>query len=225
MKNLALLILLLSHFLIANAQSDECKVLMESIAGEYQGDCLNGLANGKGKSKGIDSYKGFFKDGLPDGMGTYTYKNGDVYKGEWAKGLKNGKGEFKYTLNNKSLKLVGYWENGEYKGTSDPEKNYRVLTTLGITDYTIEEKESGQKVIRLIMKNAMTDFMPIDLKLNSSSGQIMTVGKRISISDYFCPYNLDVSYTIRTGSGIRKQFRFLIEINNPGYYTITLVND
>lgn len=219
------LILIFFYSFQTKAQSSECKVLLENISESYQGACVDGLANGKGKASGIDTYKGFFKDGLPDGIGTYTYKNGDIYKGEWQAGLKHGKGEFKYTLYNKPAKLVGYWNKGDYSGTSKPDTKYRVITTTGVTQYTVEEKELSQKVIRLILKNNMTDFMPIDLNLSSSSGQISQVGKRMIISDYTCPYNLEVSYTIRTGSGIRKNFRFVIQIDEPGYYIITLIND
>ncbi|HEX5742262.1 MAG TPA: hypothetical protein VFY09_00005, partial [Flavobacteriaceae bacterium] len=48
------------------AQSD-CKVLNDSINQSYAGKCKKGLAYGKGIAKGIDTYEGNFKNGLPHG--------------------------------------------------------------------------------------------------------------------------------------------------------------
>lgn len=50
-----------------------CKVNDPDIAQSYVGDCVNGLAHGKGTAKGRDTYVGEFKNGLPDGQGTYTW--------------------------------------------------------------------------------------------------------------------------------------------------------
>ena len=70
----------------------ECKVLKKEIAATYDGECKNGLAHGQGKAEGTDIYEGGFKKGLPCGLGTYTWANGDVYAGDWRKGLRNGWG-------------------------------------------------------------------------------------------------------------------------------------
>ena len=79
MKNLILFSLFCVTTQFINAQTDSCKVLLEKISGKYTGDCISGLANGKGKSIGEDTYIGTFKDGLPDGKGKYIFKNGDVF--------------------------------------------------------------------------------------------------------------------------------------------------
>ena len=108
-------------------QGDECKVLLESISGQYDGDCKKGLASGNGKATGTDSYEGGFKKGLPEGDGKYTWTNGDVFEGKFTKGLKEGDG--KITFNSDRFPdsvLTGVWKNDEYYGLYD--KPYKVLS-------------------------------------------------------------------------------------------------
>ena len=216
--------IVLVHYL--NAQSETCKVLLDKISGTYNGECLNGLANGKGKSTGEDIYIGSFKNGLPDGKGKYILKNGDIYKGFWKEGKKNGKGKFEYTLNEKKYTLTGYWKKDEYVGITDPDISYRVITASGIFDYKIEKNEpiNNNNIITFSIKSAFTDFAPRDLKIENSSGQIIQSGKKFTISQYFCPLHCEISYTILVG-GNRKHCYFIIEIIEEGNYNITLSND
>lgn len=227
MKRLSLLVALMFFINFSNAQTETNKVLLESIAGEYNGASLNGLANGKGTAKGIDSYKGFFKDGLPEGKGTYTFKNGDFYKGMWKQGLKEGRGKYVFTLKGKKSTLVGFWKNNEYVGAIDPDLNYRVTSSSGIMDYKVVEVEdnTNDKSITISIKSAMMDFMPSDLEIRTSSGQFMQIGKKRVINNYICPMVCEVSYSILMGSNQRKLCRFTIEIINQGKYRITLSND
>ena len=53
------IVLFLSSNLLAQ-QDGSCKVLLPEIAGTYDGQCKDGLANGKGTSKGEDEYSGTF---------------------------------------------------------------------------------------------------------------------------------------------------------------------
>ncbi len=48
-------------------------------------------------------YKGEYKDGKYNGIGTIQYSNGDIYEGEWKNGKRDGKGTIIYG-------------NGEFKG-------------------------------------------------------------------------------------------------------------
>jgi len=227
MKNPILTIILLVLTLSINAQTDSCKVLLGKISGQYIGKCLNGLANGKGKSIGEDVYIGTFKDGLPDGKGKYLYKNGDIFQGYWQKGFKEGKGKFEYTLNGEKYTLIGYWKKDEYNGVTEPGISYRVTSASGIMNYKVEKNESANehdKEITFSIKSAFTDFAPTDLKIDKSSGQIVQSGKKFGVIQYFCPLHCEISYTILVGES-RKQCRFIIEILEEGKYTITLSND
>ena len=110
-------ILLFSLCLLqANAQTSTCSVGLDSLKGTYDGACNNGKANGEGTAIGVDSYVGTFKNGLPDGKGKYTWKNGDYYFGEWKKGLKEGKGELHLPVNGVDSVISGYWKKDMYKG-------------------------------------------------------------------------------------------------------------
>jgi hypothetical protein len=99
------------------AEKASCKVLDKDIADSYEGECLNGLANGKGKARGKDSYEGFFYKGLEQGEGVYRWASGDVYSGEWKEGKRTGWG--KLTLPNGAT-YEGEWKedvcdgNGSY---------------------------------------------------------------------------------------------------------------
>lgn len=98
-----------------NAQTN-CRVLKPEISETYIGSCKQGLAEGKGEAKGEDFYKGEFSKGLPDGEGTYIWKNGARYKGEWKRGMRNGNGTYSSKANGKDSTLVGKWENDIYLG-------------------------------------------------------------------------------------------------------------
>ena len=229
MKRFALFIALLFLTNLLDAQTNSSIVLLKTINGEYNGKSKNGLANGKGTAKGEDTYTGLFKDGLPNGKGTYVYKNGNTYKGYWKNGLKHGKGKLEYTLNGKSSKLTGYWKEGEYAGKTDPDITYRVTGSSGIMNSTVKKIENNNiykdNVIIVKIMSAMTSFIPADVKINNSSGRVIREGKRLVISQYFCPMNCEVSYSIVMGSNQRKLCRFTFEILEMGRYEITLSND
>lgn len=98
------------------AQNTDCKVLLDSLKGSYDGECLNGKASGKGKAVGINSYEGGFKNGLPEGQGKYTWSNGNYYYGSWKKGQKDGKGELHQFEEGKEMLVQGYWKKDNYRG-------------------------------------------------------------------------------------------------------------
>jgi hypothetical protein len=124
-----ILLLAPGEMVFSQAKSD-CKVLLESLAGSYEGDCKKGLANGKGKAIGKDSYEGEFKKGFPEGKGVYTWSNGDVYSGSFKKGLKQGDGKLVYNPDKYSDSiLTGFWKDDIYYGLfEDP---YKVLSKSG----------------------------------------------------------------------------------------------
>ncbi|MHC1775483.1 MAG: hypothetical protein AB9834_08730 [Lentimicrobium sp.] len=227
MKKLTFTIVALFLVCSINAQTDSCRVLAGKISGTYTGKCLNGLANGKGKSSGEDTYTGNFKDGLPDGKGKYLFKNGDIYEGYWKSGQKDGKGKFEYTLNGKKYTLTGYWEKDEFAGTTNPDISYRVTSASGINNYKVEKNEAAgenNNEITISVRSAFTDYIPQDLKIENSSGKVLRSGKKIGISQYYCPLHCEISYTILI-SDTRKQCRFIIEVLEEGNYTIILSND
>lgn len=72
----------------------------------HVGEWVNGMKNGAGKYTWKDGrmYKGEFRNNKIHGMGMLRTRNGDTYIGMWADNLQNGKGKY-------------IWKNGSvYKG-------------------------------------------------------------------------------------------------------------
>ncbi len=114
-KPVSLLFILAFSSILVYGQ--DCEVAKEEIKGAYTGACKKGKANGKGKSVGLDSYEGEFKNGLPDGQGTYTWRNNNVFVGKFVKGLKDGKGIMTFKREGAQDSVVeGFWKKDVYRG-------------------------------------------------------------------------------------------------------------
>ncbi len=226
MKTASFIIISLAIMHSLHAQNESCRVLSEMISGVYSGDCKDGLANGKGKSSGEETYIGHFRNGLPHGKGKYYYKNGDIFQGYWEKGKKKGVGKLKHISDGKIQTLTGYWIDDGYAGVADPEISYRITNASGLVNQSIVKSEvtGGQNELTLLIKSAYTDFVPFDLELDISSGQIIQSGKKFIINKYFCPFHCEVSYSTLVGNH-RKKCRLTFDILQYGKYTITMYND
>ncbi len=125
-------VIILLQFNNAFAQ-ETCKVLLESIAGAYSGECSKGKANGKGKSVGAETYEGLFKNGLPDGEGMYTFKDGHYYMGNFEKGKMDGAGKMYFEAANGQDSIIsGFWNKGAYVGAYEkPYKIHDVTSAVG----------------------------------------------------------------------------------------------
>ncbi len=108
--------LIVSLFISIIFAQDDCKVLLPKISGSYTGSCKKGLANGQGEAIGVDHYKGDFKKGYPDGIGTYTWQTGETYVGKWVKGLRNGEGQYTFKYMNRDSVQSGQWKDDKYIG-------------------------------------------------------------------------------------------------------------
>lgn len=138
-----LLASLLINIFEGNAQND-CEVLLEEIAGQYEGDCRRGLAHGEGTAVGTDTYTGEFRKGLPDGTGTYTWANGDVYEGEFKKGMKEGEGKMRIKQpDGEFIEQAGYWKNDAYIG--EHESPYEIqYRSSGVLSVQIRETDNPE---------------------------------------------------------------------------------
>jgi hypothetical protein len=148
-----LLFFLITIFSSEKIFSQDCSVESASIKGTYTGDCKKGKANGKGKSVGTDTYEGDFKNGLPEGNGTYTWNNGSTYTGGFVKGLKEGKGTLTFKQQNAADSVVdGYWKNDVYIGKY--EKPYSIyFKSKGITELEVQFKKDGFKQVTYFVTN------------------------------------------------------------------------
>ena len=74
-----------------------------------KGDCNNGYGTFIFED-GVNTYVGKFKNGVPNGQGTFTFVNGNKYVGEFKNAKRNGLGT--YTFANGTVDK-GIWKNNQ----------------------------------------------------------------------------------------------------------------
>ena len=144
---------------LLHAQYD-CKVLVNNLQGQYNGECKKGLAHGEGIAKGEDKYVGSFKKGYPHGYGVYTYKNGSSYIGNYTKGKKDGYGLFNILSPEGHLtQEYGLWVADSLIIPNDPKALYKVKERRGVK-LIDPELTRDASVANEIWINFQTDGVP-----------------------------------------------------------------
>lgn len=208
----------------------DCQVLTQAIQGKYSGECKNKKANGFGKSVGTDIYEGNFKNGYPDGEGTYTWQNGDYFKGKFKKGFKTGFGEMHFIkkTNEDSLK-TGYWDKDLFMG--DCEKPYNITnkgSTIGSVDFTEEPSYPGTITIEssAVNNTAGTHSSGIvsQQAFSLSSYAILRGNFKRSDTQDMTGRNITRFYEVEYPFKIQLNFRTVLEIEicKPTGYTIVV---
>ena len=189
-------VLLFVMIFIANYSiAQECKVLKTEISTSYQGECKNGMAQGKGIAKGQDSYDGEFNKGLPDGDGTYIWANGAIYKGNWKKGMRDGKGSYVWHTANGDSTLAGVWRKDKYLGTGIPP--YRVLQAESVPRYTISKGLAvGNKITFRFIRGGKSTSQVNNLNVTLSSGNENLVGTYLEIKDAVFPVSIKLNFSV-----------------------------
>ena len=140
-------------FLSFTAYSQTCEVDKESLKGTYTGDCKKNKAHGKGKAVGMDTYEGEFKNGIPDGHGTYTWSNKNVFEGKYIKGLREGKGTMTMKREGAQDSIVeGFWKKDVYIGKN--EKPWIVHSKTGsVREVLVEYISDPLNKIKIVVTN------------------------------------------------------------------------
>ena len=148
-KAIGILLLLFSSYVY----SQDCEVDRASLKGTYNGDCKKNKAHGKGKAVGADTYEGEFKNGIPEGQGTYTWSNRNVFEGKYLKGLREGKG--KMTMKREGAQdsvIEGFWKKDVYIGKN--EKPWIVHNKTGsVRNVQVEYTSDPLARIKIIITN------------------------------------------------------------------------
>ncbi|MFM2359803.1 MAG: hypothetical protein RLY16_1796 [Bacteroidota bacterium] len=215
MKTSLLTILLLICHVIATGQN--CKVVVDSLVGNYTGDCKKGLAHGKGEAKGINHYIGDFVKGYPEGVGKCDWSNGNWYEGEWKEGKFNGHGTFhQHTINSDSaIELSGFWKNGIYVGIY--EKPYFIQSeTNNISGIAVRKVDEAFQQIAIQVKTttggALSNYSNIIPKAKLTNVQVFAGSYTQLINDEF-------SSVVQSNFILREvvyPFRAIFSFETPG---------
>jgi len=222
--HLTTLLLTTSVVYSSYSQSGNCKVLKPEIAISYSGECKKGLANGKGVAEGIDKYEGRFKEGLPQGNGTYKYANGDIYDGDFKEGMRSGNGKFTFKFLGRDSTYMGIWNEDKLVKKIIPPA-YTVTQKLNLQRYTVTKINSGNRVMFAFMQNGSNNRSVSGLLFAESGGNLINIGQEQGFDNISFPFNCKVSYSslnsFRTSS---TNIIFEIQINEPGQWLVTLYN-
>ena len=92
-----------------------CESLLKKGNSGYQGEMVNGVREGKGTYtfKDGDKYDGDWVRGKKEGQGTYYFSNGAKYEGNWVQSKMEGKGIFYYKNGDK---YDGEWKDNKREG-------------------------------------------------------------------------------------------------------------
>jgi len=140
-------------FLSFATYSQTCEVDKESLKGTYTGDCKKNKAHGKGKAIGVDTYEGEFKNGIPDGNGTYTWSNKNVFEGKYVKGLREGKGTMTIKREGAQDSVIeGFWKKDAYIGKN--ENPWIVHSKTGsVREVQVEYNSDPLNRIKIVVTN------------------------------------------------------------------------
>lgn len=218
-----LLIIFLMIGSLIFAQSG-CLVLKPEIAGNYSGNCKKGLAHGKGKSVGKDTYEGQFSKGQPEGKGIYTWSTGEVHTGEWKFGMREGEGIYKFKQEGRDTMLIGIWERDEYIGPK-PIKP-RVITRLGVDRYVFKRmSDIKNRVLIDFYRNGTRNPDIENFMIVTSSGYETTVGQSVGYEGMDFPVIIRLNYD--TWNNFRTAKNYIIfefEISEPGDWKVEVHN-
>lgn len=210
--------------------SQQCAVDIESIKGSYTGDCKKGKAHGRGKSAGVDVYEGEFKNGVPDGFGTYTWNNGDSFTGKYSKGLRDGRGVMTYKKQAGPDSVEGFWKKDVYIGKH--EKPWHVhARSASVREVSVEFNPNPANRISVIITNTTGGVRGTDLearprfKVDNTQVSKGSFERMTSLESHLKSTEtsfMDVSFPFRVKLIIAKE-EVEIEFHEPGNYIVEIV--
>lgn len=162
----------------AHAQSGNCSVRDPDLQGTYEGDCIGGVASGKGRAVGKDRYEGSFRDGQPTGYGVYTKANGPRAEGEFVNGKLNGRAKV-YSANGDLLE--GQFADGHLVGIGK-------LTRKAGEVLDVELRDG--KLARTASASAASSQPPQAVVSNGSAAATVKWAPRLVLEDLFPSYIL-----------------------------------
>jgi hypothetical protein len=206
-----------------------CDVDRESLKGTYTGDCKKNKAHGKGKAIGTDIYEGEFKNGIPDGQGTYTWSNKSTFEGKYVKGLREGKGTMTFKMEGgPDSVLEGYWKKDVYIGQH--EKPWQVYSKTGsIRNVEVEYTPNKLNRIKIIITNTTGGVADIggQMPQYKVDNLVLLTGSFMRQTSHETHYKStettfhDIQFPFRVKLQMSKE-EVEIEFFEPGSYTVNI---
>ncbi len=159
----------------------------------YEGEVVDGKANGKGTAKNSngDFYEGEWKNNDYHGRGFIRYSFGDTYEGWWQNGRQTGLGTYNWATGDKYVgkmenfvldglgqlykkdgtKTEGYWVNGKYIGKNPPTASQNQTQSVKQTANNSTSNLSTQLIWRKTNPNDIANLKQI-LGFNAPNGKL-----------------------------------------------------
>jgi hypothetical protein len=155
-----------------------------------------------------DVYRGFLKNGLFDGQGSYYYNNGDLYLGFYSEGQRNGYGIY----NSKSGSIYdGMWENNEFLGESQISKDTPETYSYNQNNFSLNED-----IVNYELKFIDENDVPVS-GLTISITSIPNLSNSVYITDthglIYLPLK-EVSYFVILKMGLTEAYSFSYDRRN-----------
>lgn len=194
MKYISLFLITTIVFAYTNTfgQTD-CKVLVPRIADSYEGKCKKGLAQGKGKASGIDTYIGSFRNGLPHGEGMYKWENGAVYEGDWRNGNRDGEGIFTYIEAGEKKVMEGLWKEDLYVGPIPKEPEVKRSTSIFRHQFQQLSVEGNSVTINFYLGGSNNTDLE-DLTIIVNNGSQFQSGAATGFDNIIFPFECKINY-------------------------------
>jgi hypothetical protein len=223
-KRIIGILFFLFAFSLTLRSQDSCKVLLPALQGTYQGDCKRGLAHGDGYAVGKDKYKGHFKKGYPDGMGTYVWADGSIYTGAWKMGKREGEGSFTFWIDGHDSTLTGLWKDDEYIGKAV--RKPTVTMNKFVDSYSFQKLVGAQDQVYIkFIQNGNYNTRVENVMLQSSSGTLTQRGQYRGFDNVIFPVTITVRYDTYNKMGTRVINCFIeFTIYEPGDWLVRLYN-
>lgn len=206
----------------AQKQTSNCKVLSVKLQDSYVGECKNRLANGEGTARGVDTYEGKFKDGVPHGKGKYVYQDGSYYTGEFKNGLRHGEGTF-HEMNKETATItsgkLGLWKNDEFI-EEVLEKKYQLIQSINTMSIQFDKPDERQERAEIYLGSRS---VLSGITVNSSTGNSVVLGNnRIVIENCSYPLRVKLSYNAQKGVSQTINVRVEFELESKGHWKINV---